>query len=52
MRRDIIVDSGTSFLLLPLKDLKVVLAALEEETAMEFMIDVIPYSWCTEEQWS
>ena len=52
MRRDLIVDSGTSFLLLPLHDLKALLDVFEEDSKMQFQIDVIPYAWCTEEQWA
>ena len=52
MRRDLIVDSGTSFLLLPLHDLKALLDVFEEDSKMQFQIDVIPYAWCTEDQWA
>jgi len=52
MRRDLIIDSGTSFLLLPLQYLKILLDSIAEESGMEFMIDVIPYAWCSDEQWS
>ena len=52
MRRNLIVDSGTSFLLLPLNDLKELLEVIEFETHLQFMIDIIPYSYCSQEQYN
>ena len=51
-RRDVIVDSGTSFVLLPTNDLYDLLDGIEQESGMLFIIDIIPYTWCSEDQYN
>lgn len=52
MKRKVIVDSGTSFLLLPLDDLTELLEEITEKTEMKFLMDIIPYAWCSEDQYN
>lgn len=52
MHKKVIVDSGTSFLLLPRDDLDNLLAEITAKTQMNFLMDIIPYAWCSEEQYN
>ena len=42
INKDIIVDSGTSFNMIPQTDLDIFLASLKKLTDLDFEIDVIP----------
>ena len=41
-KKDVIVDSGTSFFLMPKSDLNTYLDALKEKTGITFDVDTVP----------
>ena len=45
--RSIIVDSGTSFNLIPQQDLDILLKEFEKQLGFNFLYDIIPYTLCT-----
>lgn len=45
--RSLIVDSGTSFNLMPENDLNVLLEHFERSMGLQFEFDVVPYAGCT-----
>ena len=49
-KKDVIVDSGTSFFLMPDSDLNTYLDALKEKTGISFEVDTVPQGTCTYDQ--
>lgn len=45
--RDLIVDSGTSFNLMPENDLNKILSYFESSMNLNFIMDVVPYTICS-----